>query len=254
MDQSSPVGLIKVVIIGTAVVWSAYVIGESVVRFKTSQQLVEVTGSAAMPITSDLIIWTGSVNQESPTLSLAYTGIKSQVKSVVAYLQKQGIDASDISTSAITTTPLYEPLPKSNSSDNSDSSRVSYRKLVAYDLQEQVEVRSTNVMLVDKVSREVTDLLSSGINFSGQAPQYLYTKLGEAKVEILAKAAADARRRADTLSKNAGANLGVVRYIRANPLQITPRDDTNVSSEGQNDTTSLYKTITAIVDIGVSVR
>ena len=53
---------------------------------------------------------------------------------------------------------------------------------------QSVVVRSTEVALVEKMSREITELLEQGVTITSSAPLYYYTKLGEVKIEMLAEA------------------------------------------------------------------
>jgi hypothetical protein len=62
-------------------------------------------------------------------------------------------------------------------------------------------VDSRDIDKIEKVSREVTELIETGIEFNSSPPSYYYTKLSELKVDLLAKASADARQRAETDSK-----------------------------------------------------
>lgn len=253
-SRGSIIGLIGIIIISGAVVWSSSVLARGAVRFKTATEVVRVVGSASMPITSDLVIWTGTVTHQAPDLVSAYKGLKGDVSKVVTYLEKQGVDPKEISTKAIITSGLYAQAPLNPNNNGNSSSRLTYRKLVAYQLTEDVQVRSHNVQLISKLSRQVTDLLASGVNFQSNPPSYIYTKIGEAKIQILQKAAADARNRAETLAKSAGATLGQVRYIHMTPLDISPRDSVDLSGDGEYDTSSLNKTITAVVNMGVSLN
>lgn len=61
-----------------------------------------------------------------------------------------------------------------------------------------------------------------GILLESMAPEYLYTKLGEEKITMLAEAAKDAKVRADRIAESTGSSLGSVRSARMGVLQITP--------------------------------
>ena len=95
----------------------------------------------------------------------------------------------------------------------------------------------------------MSELIAKGIQLDSYSPQYIYTKISEV-VEILAKAAEDARRLALEISESSGAKLGNVRTARMSPLQITPLYDFSVSVGGLNYMSSKDKAITAIVTLG----
>ncbi len=87
-----------------------------------------------------------------------------------------------------------------------------------------------------------------------EPPRYLYTKLGDLKIEMLAEATKDATARARQIADNSGAKLGAVREARMGVMQINPAHSTEVSDSGNNDTTSLEKEITAVVSAKFELR
>jgi hypothetical protein len=96
-------------------------------------------------------------------------------------------------------------------------------------------------------------LINQGILLESMAPEYLYTKLGDLKIEMLAEAAKDAKRRAEQIAQSTDSSIGTVRTARMGVLQITAADSTDVSDSGMNDTSSLEKDITAVVNVGFAV-
>jgi hypothetical protein len=249
-DSAKWLGLASAVVISAGVVWSMAMLSGAIVRSRGADEMIRVTGSARKPIRSDFILWTGTVSYNAPTVAEAFTKLKAGTTETVAYLKSKGVADNEIVTNAIVTVPLTENVRRPDGAGGYSDRSVT----TGYQLSQQVEVRSSKVDEVDRISREVTDLISRGIPFQSDRPQYIYTKLSEVKVEILAEAAADARRRAEEIAKSSGARLGGVRFARMSPLQITPLYSTEVSSEGQNDTTSIDKAITAIVTMGVGLQ
>ena len=87
-----------------------------------------------------------------------------------------------------------------------------------------------------------------------QPPQYLYTKLSQVRVDMMAAATEDAKARATAIAKSSGDQVGSVRSAQAGVFQITPRNSTDVSDYGIYDTTSIDKDITAVLSITFSMR
>ena len=114
-------------------------------------------------------------------------------------------------------------------------------------------MRSEDIDKIGQIAREATELINQGILIESMAPEYLVTKLGEIKIEMLAEASKDAKVRAEQIAKSTGSSIGSVRTARMGVLQITPADSTEVSDSGMNDTSSLEKDITAVVNIGFAV-
>jgi hypothetical protein len=62
---------------------------------------------------------------------------------------------------------------------------------------------------VERVSREVTQLLEQGVPVTSHVPAYHYTKLDELKIDMLAKASENARIRAENIvGSGGGGKLG----------------------------------------------
>jgi len=127
-------------------------------------------------------------------------------------------------------------------------SRSTHQVFKGYQLSQSLEVRSTDVVKVERISREITSLLEACVPVDSGSVSYLYTKLGELKIEMLAEASRDARVRADKMVSAAGAaQLGKLRKADMGVININPADSTETSWGGNNDTTSLDKDIMTIV-------
>jgi hypothetical protein len=213
------------------------------VKGKRGDQTITVTGSARKRITSDLVIWRSAISYQAPTLSEAYRSLAEAVPRVKAYMVSKGIPENQITVSSISSQTLH--------GRNSDGSETS--DITGYSLRQELSVRSTEVEKIGQIAREATELINQGILLESMAPEYLYTKLGDLKIEMLAEAAKDAKRRAEQIAQSTDSSIGTVRTARMGVLQITAADSTDVSDSGMNDTSSLEKDITAVVNIGFGV-
>src|SRR5262249_53542070 len=106
---------------------------------------------------------------------------------------------------------------------------------------------SVDIDRIAAVASKVTALMKDGVMLESQEPSYIYTKLADLKIEMLADATKDAKARAQQIASNSGARLGSIREARMGVMQINPSHSNSTSGEGNNDTTSLEKEITAIV-------
>lgn len=231
--------------LAVALVLSSIVLGWALVRSKTNtEQTIAVTGSARKRITSDLVIWRASVTYQGAQLSEAYNSLKQNVPLVREYLRSKGIPDNQIVISSITTTT------QQGKNDQGESTG----QITGYSLSQTFEVRSNDVAKISQVSREATELIDRGILIESQAPEYHYTKLGDLKIEILGNAAKDAKVRAAQIASSTGSSIGDVRSARMGVMQITPADSNEVSDYGMNDTTSLEKDVTAVVNVSFAVN
>jgi hypothetical protein len=214
------------------------------VKGKKGDQTITVTGSARKRINSDLVVWRSGISYQAPALSDAYRSLSEAVPRVKAYMVSKGIAENQITVSSISSQTLH--------GRNSDGIETS--EITGYSLRQEISVRSTEVEKIEQIAREATELINQGILIESMAPEYFYTQLGELKIAMLAEAAKDAKVRAEQIAHSTGSSIGSVRTARMGVLQITAADSNEVSDSGMNDTSSLEKDITAVVNIGFAVN
>lgn len=218
--------------------------GLAFVKGKQGDQTITVTGSARKRIKSDLVIWKAGVSYQAPVLADAYRSLSENVPRVKAYLVSKGIPENEITISSISSQTLH-----ARDSEGQDTGQIN-----GYSLRQELEVRSTDVDKIARVAREATELINQGILLESMAPEYHYTKLGEEKITMLAEAAKDAKKRAEQVAASTDSSIGSVRTARMGVLQITPADSNDVSDSGMNDTSSLDKDITAVVNLSFEIN
>lgn len=235
--------------IGAAVIALAVIIGLWIIgnaykyKFKSSETIT-VTGLAEIDFTSDLIVWSGTFNRYGFELKTAYSILKQDESAIKSYLNSKGIPDSNIVFSSVNITKNYQR--KYDDKGNEISADFS-----GYTLTGKVRVESRDINRVEKLSREITELLEKGIELNSNEPQYYYTKLNELKIDLLAKASEDAKTRAETIAKNSGGSLGGIKKATMGVFQITGKNaNEDYSYGGAFNTTSKEKTasITLKVD------
>jgi hypothetical protein len=214
---------------------------------------IAVTGSASKDIKSDLGIWEGSFSNESAVLTDAYAKLQASNIKVKDYLKSKGFTEDKIKFSSITTTDLYEG-KNTNGFGYSNPNSSSNGKLIGYRLSQGVSIESNDVDKIDLLSREATELINQGIEISSNPPKFLYTKLGDLKIEMIGLASQDAKVRAEQIAKSTGDKVGEVRSSKTGVMQVNAKNDTQVSDYGVNDNSSLEKTITSVVNISFSIE
>ncbi len=204
---------------------------------KFTNEVITVTGSVQEKIKSDYIIWRGCITRREVDLKLAYTNLQADLGKLKIYLGKKGIKKEDLIILQTNTEIVYKKNEKGN--DTND--------IQGYKLMQLVEVRSNDVDKIAQLARESTEIIDAGIQFESAQPEYYYTKLDALKIEMLGKATANAKKRAESMAKASGSRVGLMRAARMGVFQITPENSTEVSDYGENDTTSLMKKVTAVV-------
>ncbi|MFN0149540.1 MAG: SIMPL domain-containing protein [bacterium] len=217
----------------------------ALVRIKSQDQSITVTGSAKRRIVSDWIVWHAEVTTQAATMADAYAQVSTQVPLVVGYLEGKGISNEQIVVSAVRTWTFHAR--DENGMEIQD-------KVIGYQMSQAISISSDDVSKVTQVSREATELINQGILVGSRDPEYHYTKLSDLKIQMLGEAAKDARVRAEQIASSTGAKVGALRSARMGVMQINPAGMTEVSAEGNNDTSSLEKDVLAIVTSSFALK
>ncbi len=231
---------------------STYIASRSWERVKVRpvERSIRVTGSAKKRITSDLIEWSATVAADAPDKLAAYRKLHTDVEATVAYLKTQGVPEGEIFPDSATIEEVFTTVYEGKGDD-----RIAKQVLTGYHAKQFVSVRSADVQRVERVSREITQLLENNISVESNAPQYFYTKLGDLKIEMLSAASKDARTRAENMLKSAGgASLASLKDADMGVINVNPANSSETSWEGNNDTTSLEKDVIAIVHVTYGLR
>lgn len=201
-------------------------------------QVIDVTGSARKNVRSDLAIWRGHFAVEDPELLGATEKWKAELAKVESFLRAKGVKE-------ITFLPLQIREVTARTRDGDDEEVRSKR--IGYHLLQTIEVHSEDVDATPRLSRDCTQLLEQGVAIVAEGTQFVYTKAGQAKIEMMAEATKDARSRADQIASQGNRAVKELRSARMGVVQINPVYSTATSWEGNNDTTSLDKTMTVTV-------
>ncbi|WP_339662250.1 SIMPL domain-containing protein [Croceibacter atlanticus] len=127
-------------------------------------------------------------------------------------------------------------------------------EFVGYELTQSIKIESKDVDKIEKLSREITELLNQGVKFYSEPPRYYYTKLADLKIEMISKATEDARIRAEKISEFSGGNLGELQSARMGIFQITGQNSNeDYSWGGTYNTSSREKTASITMKINYEI-
>jgi len=207
------------------------------VHAKAEPLTISVTGSAKKVIQSDMVVWRARIVANDPDLGKGYDTLKAGMDKALAYLKKEGVAENEITVSSISTRRNFAKDAKGKDTD----------KIRTYDLTQTLEVSSSQVLQRAAVARKSTELIKEGVMLESDTPTYIYTKLGDMKITMLAEATKDATVRAQQIAANSGAKLGALREARMGVMQINARHVDDITGSGVNDTSSYEKEITAVI-------
>jgi len=210
---------------------------------------ITATGSANCNFESDLIVWRGSFTTSGDTTAVAYNTIKKDAELIKKYLLDNDITKEEIVFSSVNivqnTTSLYN--------DNGD-----YIGEVpnGYSLSQEVSITSSDVDKVEKISRDISALIESGVELTSGSPEYYYTKLDELKLQLIEQATENAKQRVDIIAQNSNSQLGELLGANLGVFQITAQNSASeeFSYGGTFNTSSRFKTATITVNLNYSIK
>ena len=224
------------IIFGIAIVVSSIFLGKAYTDRSKADGEIRVTGLGKADFSSDLIVWEGKFGSQNIDLKKSYLNLEKNKSAVNKYLIDKGIESEQLIYSAVKTNKNYKSL-------YSDDGDFIGEEFISYELSQTVKIESKEVDKIEKISREITELLNLGVQFYSEAPRYYYTKLADLKIKMISKATEDARLRAEKISEFSGGKLGKLESARMGIFQITGQNSKeNHSWGGTYNTTSRKKT------------
>lgn len=211
-------------IIGTAL------LGSAIKNRNKAENIISVTGLGSKKFTSDLISWNGTFSRNSFELKEAYDALANDRKIIENYLTSKGMPKNEIIFSAVDIQKQFNY--------GTDASGRSTQTFSGYQLTQTVSIDSKDVAKIENLSRNITEIINLGIEFTSSPPSYFYSKLADVKHQMIADATKDARQRAEKIAENAGSSLGKLKKATMGVTQITEPNSTEEYSYGGTFNTS----------------
>ncbi|MGA9212232.1 MAG: SIMPL domain-containing protein [Kaistella sp.] len=140
-------------------------------------QTVSGTGLGSNKFTSDLIAWSGNFSRNSFELKSAYDELANDKKVIENYLASKGIPKNEMVFSAVDIQKQFNC--------STDSNGRSQQSFAGYQLSQTVSIDSKDVATVENLSRNITEIINLGIEFTSSPPNYFYTKLANVKQQMM---------------------------------------------------------------------
>jgi hypothetical protein len=235
-------------IIGSAIVLTALIFSYTYKNRSVTNNSISVTGLGSKNFVSDMIVWKGSFTRKNANLKDAYSELDKDRENIKNYLSANGIKPENMVFLAVAINKEFE-----NTFDK--EGRKVNSIFTGYRLTQTIQIESYEVDKVEGISRQVSELINSGIEFYSNAPNYYYTKLAELKIEMIAEATKDAFSRATKIAQNAGSKVGRLKNADMGVFQIVAQNSSEEYSWGGSfNTTSKRKTATITVKLNYETR
>ena len=243
-------GIIIALIAGICAIVCVTIFTGNLVTYKksTGGGGLNATGSANCDFEADLIVWRGSFSGQGATTQDAYRSIKKDAELVKKYLVDSGVTEEEMVFSSVTINARWQ----SEYNENGDRIR---DYIDGYDLYQNVSITSTDIDKIEGISRDISGLIESGVQFASEEPEYYYTKLDELKLQLIEEATQNAKDRIDLMAEGTGSTVGELLNANLGVFQITAQNsNTEYSYGGYFDTSSRSKTASITVRLNYAVN
>ena len=204
---------------------------------------ITVTGSAKTSAVADNAVWTLNISEMSQQVSVAVKKIDASTDALSKYLIAGGLDSEAIEVGGVTTYANNEYV-------NGNSTG----RIISYQANQNVTVRSKDVQLIKKLSNGMGSLLQTGVNINNYGPMFYVSNLDKLRPKLLAEAMIDAKDRGLSITEAVESKLGPVLAVTSGPVQVTQPDSVDASAGGMYDTSTIPKSVSVTVSVSFKVN
>ena len=239
---------IGLIVVSAAIVFSTFLAANAFKNRNSNNDTINVTGLGSKDFESDLIVWNSSFTKKSADLKSAYASLEKDREALKNYLLSKGVKEKEIVFSSV-------GISKDFDRTYDEYQNVRSEVFTGYTLKQNVQVESKEVEKIENISRQVTELINSGVELYSDQPEYYYTKLAELKLKMIAEATKDAKLRAEKIAENAGAKLGDLKKSEMGVFQIIAQNSSeDYSWGGSFNTSSKKKTANITMKLAYNIR
>lgn len=241
MEKKNLIIVSTIIVVGMIV--SSLILSKFFLKIRHEENIT-VKGFAEMEMKSDIGKLRFSIVTQKNTLQEAYKQIEKEKKIVIEYLNVKGLNDENIESTGLYTYDIKEMNEKGMYTNFT----------VAYNATQSMLVTSDDVELIKKLSEELTSLIEAGVNIRVNEPQYYISDMQDMKIDLLVKATEDGYTRAKKLAAGSGADVGALVSATQGVFQVTEPNSMETSGYGMYNTSSIMKSVKAVVTLSYAVK
>jgi len=233
--------IIASLILGASAAVGLFAVGDGLAQ--RNAEGITVTGSARAEVDADRAVWRIDAYAQAEQVATAVDEVEKALDTVIAFLRAGGIDADSITVDGLSTSVNYRWTDQGMTSE-----------IISFSASQTVTLRSDDVVLIDRLNRDLGEVLRTGVNVTNFRPEYLISDLASLRPQLQARAVEDAVTRAKAMLSVVSGEIGTVVAIRSGPFQVSAPDSVDVSDYGTYDTSTITKSVGATVSVTFTVR
>lgn len=200
---------------------------------------ITVKGYAEMNVKADTGSLKTTVRHNGETNAKAYTLAGESLDKVRAMVRQHLGDDFEIVELATKVTQTFKL-----DANGKRTNTVDY-----YTATRTVRVNTTNVVGLEKLGRALYDLNAENIPITVKGPEYFVSNLNDLKFDLVEKATANGKQRAEIMANSSGEAIGSLLSARQGVIQVTKPNSTETSSWGVYDTETIEKVVKLVVTV-----
>ena len=219
--------LVRTVVLAVGLVLGGWAAGNGVARSRLGDRFVTVKGISEREVTADLAIWPLRLVAADNDLARAQSRLQSNVREIFQFLARHQIDTAQVTLQDF---GVVDAFANEYRQPGMTGNRYIIRQVVV--------VRSDSPAQVHAASQRVGELvdagvvLSSGAEYGGGGPTFIFRGLNDLKPAMIAEATARAREGAEQFATDSRSRLAGIRRANQGVFEILPRDQAQGISEG----------------------
>jgi len=230
------------VLLALGLIIGGWVLGAEIKATRLGDRYVTVKGLVERKVKSDLAIWPLTYKEAGDELSALYSKTEADKKTVLQFLDEQGIQSSEIELGIIR-------VVDTQANEYGGGVRAPHRYIV----EQQITVHTSRVDQVAAAAQKTLVLLQKGIVLGGNPGQglaYKFTGLNAIKPDMITEATRNARAAAARFAADSGSQVGAIRTANQGVFSILPADQAGDGGEGGfGADASLMKTVRVVTSV-----
>lgn len=230
------------VVLTLGLIITGIVLAFGLAKIRATDNVLSVTGSAKVRVTSDSVKWSSSISRTvtEATLQSGYAQLGADLGKVQAYFKSAGIADTELTIAPVSVMEVY------------DYNNTAGPK--RYTLQQVITIDSMEVDKVTNAVKNAQQLINQGVLISINPVQYYYSGLAEQRVALLGQAIVDAKARAKEIAQSNKQRVGKLKTASSGVVQVLAPNSVDVSDYGSYDTSTIEKDVMVTVRASFIVR
>jgi hypothetical protein len=226
-------------ILAVGVAIGGALVGWGFARGRAADRFVTVKGISEREARADLAIWPLNVVAADNDLARAHAQLETSVTRIKQFLARQQLD---------TASTELQNFSVSDAQTNQYAQQQAGSRFV---IKQTIMVRSDKPDLVLAASQHIGELvaagvvLSSGEQYGGGGPTFVFRGLNQLKPQMIAEATARAREAAEQFARDSHSSIAGIRRANQGVFEILPRDQ----ARGIEEWSQIAKTIRVVSTI-----